>query len=308
LRKGPPAGRGYGCCMKITLPEATVGRAAVQQVNVGQVKLGPARIGKLSLSGTKLRASMGVAQLRNVRVALTLTFSLKWTAGLVIDAGVLGKIDLSQSGTMDLGKLDLGVGLGHVDLPGLADLKLDMADFSVADLEVVVGALKTLKLGAVLAERVKAQGLVAPTQGFQLGGLGLASAGVQGATVAAASVDKVSVGRVSGGSLPLAGLTIPGIAFPQVKVPSVTCQQFGSASNPLVTPLPEADVGVLKAQLTVTTTARFDVDELRLEGIKASASVAEVSLKNVELPFELLDLSLSQIGIESIGVPEMKVN
>jgi hypothetical protein len=295
--------------MKIMLPETTVGSAAVQQVNVGQVKLGPARIGKISLSGTKLSASMGVAQLRNVRVTLTLTFSLKWTAGFVIDAGELGKIDLSQSGTMDLGKLDLGFGLGHVDLPGLADLKLNMADFSVADLEVVVGALKTLKLGAVLAERVRAKGLVAPTQGFQLGGgLGLASAGVQGAVVADASVDKVSVGRVSGGSLPIAGITVPGLAFPQVKVPSVTCQKFGSASNPLVTPLPEADVGVLKAQLTVTTTARFDVDELRLEDIKASASVAEVSLKNVELPFELLDLSLSQIGIESIGVPEMKVN
>lgn len=294
--------------MKVRLPETTVGSAAVQQVNVGQVKLGPAHIGKLSLSGAKLRASMGVAQLRNVRVSLTLTFSLKWTAGLVIDAGELGKIDLSQSGTMDLGKLDLGVGLGHVDLPGLADLKLNMADFSVADLEIVVGALKALKLGAVLAERVKAQGLVAPTQGFQLGGLGLAGASVQGTAVADASVDKVSVGRVSGGSLPLAGLSIPGLAFPQIKVPSVTCQKFGSASNPLVTPLPEADVGVLKAQLTVTTTARFDVDELRLEGIKASAAVAEVSLKNIEIPFELLDLSLSQIGIESIGVPEMKVN
>jgi hypothetical protein len=218
--------------MKVRLPETTVGSAAVQQVNVGQVKLGPAHIGKLSLSGTKLRASMGVAQLRNVRVSLTLTFSLKWTAGLVIDAGELGKIDLSQSGTMDLGRLDLGVGLGHVDLPGLADLKLNVADFSAADLEIVVGALKALKLGAVLAERVKAQGLVAPTQGFQLGGLGLAGASVQGTAVANASVDKVSVGRVSGGSLPLAGLSIPGLAFPQIKVPSVTCQKFGSASNP----------------------------------------------------------------------------
>lgn len=294
--------------MKIAVPETTVGSAAVQQVGVGQVKLGPARIGRLSLSGTRLRASTGVAQLRNVRVAITLTFSLKWTAGLVIDAGSLGKIDLTQSDTMDLGRLDLGIGLGHVDLPGLADLKLDMADFSIADLEVIVGALKKLKLGAVLAERVKAQGLVAPTQGFQLGDLGLAGAGVQGLAVAGASVDQVSVGRVAGGSLPLAGLTIPGLAFPQVKVPNVSCQKFGSASNPLVTPLPEADMGVLKAQLTVTTTARFDVDELRLQGIKASASVDEVSLKNVELPFELLDLSLSQIGIESIGVPDMKVN
>lgn len=294
--------------MKIAVPEAAVGHAAVQQVNVGQVKLGPARIGKLSLSGARLRASTGVAQLRNVRVALTLTFSLKWTAGLVIDAGGLGQIDLTQSDTMDLGRLDLGIGLGHVNLPGLADLQLEMADFSVANLEVIVGALKKLKLGAVLAERVKAQGLVAPTQGFQLGGLGLAGAGVQGASLADASVDKVSVGRISGGTLPLAGITIPGLAFPQVKVPDVGCQRFGSVSNPLVTPLPEADMGVLKAQLTVTTTARFDVDELRLQGIKASASVAEVALKNVELPFELLDLNLSGIGIDSIGVPEMKVN
>ncbi len=307
-RNGPRARWGYGTRMKIRIPDTTVGSAAVQQVNVGQVKLGPARVGKLSLGGTKLRASMGVAQLRNVQVKLTLAFGLKWTAGVVIDCGDLGKIDLTQSGTMDLGKLELGIGLGHLDLPGLADLKLDLADFSADDLAVVVGTLKKLKLGAVLAERVKAQGLATPAQGLQLGGLALGSASVQGAAVPDAKIDGVTVGRVAGGSVPLQGFTVPGLEFPAVNVPAVTCQKFGAASEPLVTPLPEADNGLVKAQLTVTTTARFDVDELRLEGIKASASVAKVVLKNVELPFELLDLSLSQIGIQDIRVPDLKVS
>ncbi len=294
--------------MKVSIPETTLGSAGVQQVSVGQVKLGPARIGRLSVNGLKVQASTGSAQLRNVRIALTMQFSLKWTAGIVIDAGPLGKIDFSQSGTMDLGRLDLGIGLGHVALPGLSDLKLDIPDLPVTDLSVVVGALKKLNLGPVLAERIKAQGLAAPASGFKLDGLGLGGASVQDLALPDAKVDSVTIRRVSGGTLPLPGLSIPGLAFPQIKVPKLGCQKVGADSNPVVTELPEADVGLLKGTLTVTTTAHLEVDELRLDGIQAAASIGEIVLKDVELPFEMLDLTLSKVGIERIGVPAAKVN
>lgn len=294
--------------MKFSMPETTVGTAGAQQVNVGQVKLGPVRIGLLSLDDLKVQAKTGVAQMRNVRVVLTLVFALDWTVGVIIDAGPFGKIDFSESGTLDLGKLELGIGFGNVTLPGLADLTLDIAKLRIADLSAVIGSLKDLKLGPVLAERIKAQGLVAPAQGFQLDGLGLSAASAQGIAMADATIDSATIGRVCGGTLPLAGLTIPKLAFPQVKVPRVSCLNVGADSNAVVTEMPEVDIGLLKSTLTVTTTAHFEVDELRLDGIKAAASVGEIVMKNVELPYEILDLSLSQIGIERIGVPAVKVN
>lgn len=294
--------------MKISVPECTVGTAGMQQVSVGQVKLGAVRIGLLSLNDLTVQAQTGVAQLRNVRVVLTLMFSLDWTVGMVLDAGPLGTIDLSQSGTLDLGELELGIGFGNLNLPGLADLRLEIPKLPTSDLSVVIGALKDLELGPVLAERIKAQGLVAPAEGFELDGLGLQAASAQAVSVADARLDGATVGRISGGTLPLAGFTVPGLAFPQVKLPRVSCRSVGADARAVVTEMPEADVGLLKATLTVTTTAHFEVDELRLDGIKATASIGEIMLKNVELPYELLDLSLSQIGIERIAVPAVKVN
>lgn len=294
--------------MKLSVPQATVGSAGVQQVSVGQVKIGAARIGQLTLSGLKLEASTGMAQLRNVRVALTMLFALDWTAGLVIDAGPFGRIDFSQSGTLDLGRLEMAIGLGDVGLPGLAKLALDVPDLALSDLPLVVGAIKNLKLGALLAERVKAQGLVAPKRGFQLDGLGLGSAGVEGLTLADAKADSVTVGKVTGGSLPLPAFSIPGLAFPQVAVPHLASRKVDVDTNPVVTPMPEADIGLLKAQLTVTTTAHLEIDELRLDDIEAAASIGEIVLKDVELPYEILDLTLSQVGIDRIGVPSVKVS
>lgn len=294
--------------MKISIPEATLGSASVQQVDVGQVKLGAARVGLLSLRDLKVQASTGLAQLRDVRIALALAFSLEWTAGFVIDADGLGKIDLTRSGALNLGTLELGIGLGHVTLPGLSSLDLDVPDLAVPDLSLVVGALRNLKLGPLLAERVKVQGLAMPPAGFALDGLGLGQAAVQGLAVPGASIDGVTVRRVSGGSLPIGWLAVPGVAFPPVKVPRVGCRKVAADTEPVVTEMPEADAGLLKGTLTVTTTSHLEIGELRLDGIKAAASVGEIALKNVELPFEILDLSLSQIGLERIDVPSMKVN
>lgn len=294
--------------MKVSVPETTLAAAGVQQVGIGQVRLGPVHIGRLSLNGVKLHASAGVAQLRNVRVMLDLAFGLDWTVGVVIDAGIFGQIDFTQSGRLDLGTLELGIGFGHLSLPGLSDLVLDLPQLQVPDLAAVLGPLKDLKLGPALAEGIRAQGLVAPAQGFQLSGLGLTGATAQGITLADAALGGVTVGRLSGGTLPLAGLAIPALAFPQVKLPRVSCQDITADANAVLTRMPEADVGLLKATLSVTTTAHLEVDELRLDGIRADGAIGEIVLKDVQLPWEVLDLNLAQIGIEQIVVPAVKVS
>lgn len=295
--------------MKVSVPAASIGQASVQQVHVGEVKLGPVHIGLLSLNDLQLQASSGVAQMRNVSVQLTLTFALDWQVGIVIDAPwPLPDVDFSEKGTMNLGTLQLGIGFGNLTLPGLADLTLDIPKLAVPDVTAVVGALQRLNLGAVLAERIQAQGLVAPSAGFQLNGLGLGGVTAQGVQLPAAALAGASIGRVSGGSLPLQAVQIPGLVLPQVTLPRVSCQDVGAAANPVVTKMPTADVGLLKATLKVTTTAAFHMDELRIDGIRASSSIGEIALQNVELPYEVLDLTLSQIGIDRIEIPQAEVN
>lgn len=295
--------------MKISIPQAGVGAARVQQVKVGEVRLGPAQVGRLTLSDLKLRTATGVAQLRNLRVDLTLKFALKWTVGLVIDMpDPFGDVNLSDSGTLDLGSVTLGIGFGHITLPGLADLALDLPSLQVPDLSALIGPLRNLNLGAALAERIRVDGLVAPARGFTLDGLGLGSVSAQGLALDGATVAAATIGRVSGGSLPLAAIGIPGVTLPAVTLPRVRCGHIAATANPVVTKLPTADAGLLKAALAVTTTAAFAMDELRIDGVKASASIGEIALKDVVLPYEILDLSLAQVGIEQIDIPQAEVN
>lgn len=295
--------------MKISIPQVDLGRAGVQQVSVGELKLGPVHVGQLSLNRVKVHAASGVAQLRNVGVVLTMQYALDWRVGVVIDVpDPFPDLNFSEKGTMNLGAMTLGIGFGHLTLPGLSDLSLDIASLPVADLSAVVGALKNLNLGAALAEQIQARGLQAPGQGFQLGGMALGGIGVQGVGVPDATLAGATIGRVSGGAVPIAGLTIPDLALPSVKLPRLSCQDVGASSNAVVTKLPTADVGLLQATLKVTTTAALHVEELRIDGLRATASIGEIALQDVALPWEVLGLTLSQLGIENISVPNLGVN
>jgi hypothetical protein len=295
--------------MKIKIPETRIGKARVQQVGVGEVKCGPVHVGRLTLNNVQVRTSTGVAELRNVRIQLTLSFALEWKVGLTISMpDWIPDIDISESGTMDLGKLGLGIGFGNLALPGLANLALDITKLPVDDLSAVIGSLRNINLGPAVAESIHAQGLAAPSAGFQVDGIGLAGFSAQGVGLGDAVLTGATVGRISGGTLPLPGLSIPSLSLPEVTVPRMSGQNIDAASRPEVTRMPTVDVGLMSATLRVTTAAEFHVDELRLDNITAAASIGEIALSDVELPYEILGLSLSQIGIERIEVPAVEVN
>lgn len=295
--------------MKIKVPDTRLAQARVKQARIGELKLGPVQVGQLSLSGMKLRTRTSTAELRNLRLALTMSYSLDWRVGVVIDVPApFPDLNISESGTLDLGSMKLGIAFGNLSLPGLADLSVDVPSLVVRNLEVIAGALKNLNLGAALAEGIRAQGLVAPGQGFQLGGLGLTGLVAQGVNLPDATLAGATIERISGGALPIGGLSIPGLELPAIKLPRLSCENLGATSNPVVTQLPTADIGLLAAALKVTTTAQFLVDELRIDGVQAAALIGEVALKNIELPYEVLNVSLSQIGLDGIDVPQVEVN
>ena len=295
--------------MKIKIPQANIARCGVQQVNVGEVRIGAVKIDQLTLNNVHVQSSTGIAEMRNVNVALTMVFGLDWRVGVTISMpDGIPDVDFSDSGTLDLGTLRLGIGLGDVTLPGLAALAFDVASLAVNDLSAIVGPIKNLKLGAALAERIQAQNVVTPTNGFDVTGLGVAGINALGIDVPDAAIASATIGRVSGGSLPITDLRIPGVELPQAAIPRLASQNVDATSNPIVSKMPTVDVGLLAATLKVTTTAAFHLDELRIDNIRASASIGEIALKNVVLPYEVLDITLSQIGIETIEVPQLEVN
>jgi len=296
--------------VKVTVGETDITKASVQEIKVGEIKVGPVAINTLVLRNVHVQTSTGAAQLRDVRSALTLKFSLDWEIG--IDGSLLGDIHgvhfFSRSGTLDLGSLELDVRFGHLNLPGLANLSFDIPSLPVTNLEAVVGEIKNLNLGATIAQQIQALNLVAPTQGFQISGLSLTKARAQGVALPAAAIDATTIGHLQGGSLPLTNLTIPNIALPQATIPTVTTNNIDATTNVATKALPKVDGGILKVTLKVDTTARLHIDQLLLDNIKANAVIGQIELGNVVLPYEVFDLTLSQIGIETLLVPNLEVS
>jgi len=295
--------------MKITIPQTKIASSRVQQVNVGEIRIGPVKIDQMTLNNVHVQGSTGIAEMRNVNLALTMAFGLDWRVGVTISMpDGIPDVDFSDSGTLDLGTLRLGIGLGDVTLPGLAALAFDVSSLVTNDISAMVGPMKNLNLGAALAERIQTQNLVAPASGFNINGLGVAGISGAGIGIPDAAVAAATIGRLSGGSLPMPDLRIPGVELPQTTIPSLASQNVDAASNPIVSKMPGVDVGLLAATLKVTTTAALHLDELRIDNIRAGATIGEIALKNVVLPYEILDVTLSQIGIETIDVPQLEVN
>ncbi len=288
--------------MKATIPQTQVARLGVQQVDIGELSAGPLAIGKLVLDDLNVGLSTGAARLQNLRVTVSVELSLDWRVGVTIDW--LG--DWSWRGTIDLGAQSVTVPLGNVNVPGLQSLSIDVGTLSVSNVSAVIGAIRNLRLGALVAEQVQLDDVEVPAAGFQLAGLALAGAQLDGVGVPRISAATATAGRVHGQALPLGAMTIPNLALPTASVGQIASDALdaGATSNPLVF---SADAGVLRVSLSVTPGAHMHADELRLSNVRASASVGQIELQNVVLPYDVLDVKLSQLGLETIDVPTLEV-
>lgn len=289
--------------MKATVPSTTIQRAGVDSIAVGQVTVGPIHIDRLALTNFHMGMSTGQVRLRNFRVSVELSLSLDWWVGVHVpfDGNVGG------SGTIDLGSPTITIPLGDVTVPGLQQFSIDLASLNIPNLSAASIPISNLHLGGAVAEQIQAHNLTLPSQGFTIAGLGLGSATIDGVQVPAASGDTVTIGRVHGDLLPLGQFSLSNLALPSASVGDVAS---GPASASAVGPVytATADAGILRVTLTVTPHATAAMDELHLSGLQASGSIGNVELTNVVAPYELLNLTLSQIGIETITIPTLAIS
>ncbi len=287
--------------MLTTISEADIQKSGVNTVNVGQVNIGPIQIGQLLITDFELNTAGDGAFLRNFRVTITYTMRLDWHLHIEVPGHVM-----DDSGSEDLDSPTFIVGFGDVRVPGLENLKIDLASLSVSNVAAVANAVSNLQLGAAVAEQIQARNLKLPAQGFTLAGLGIGGLNIGGFGVPAASLDSVTIGRVHGDAFPLGQMSLSNLALPSVSTPDIT----GQGVDVTATPKPKAfhlDLGCLDLTLKVNPQAEAQIDQLVIRNVTASTSIGKIELQNVVAPYELLNLTLSQVGIDTISVPTVAI-
>jgi len=287
--------------MLTTIAEADIQRAGVNTVSVGQVGIGPITIGKLILTDFTLNTAASGAFLRNFVVTLTYKMSLDWRLHIELP----GKT-IDDNGTEDLDSPTFIVGFGDIRVPGFENLKVAIDTLSIDNPAAVVSPLNSLQLGAAIAETIQARNLTLPSQGFTLTGLGIGGLNIGGFGVPAAKLDSVTIGRVHGDAFPMGPMSLSNLGFPSVTIPDIV----GQGVDTVGTPKPKAfhlDLGCFDLTLKVNPTAEAHIDQLVIRNITANTSIGKIELDNVVAPYELLNLTLSQIGIDNVSVPTVAI-
>jgi hypothetical protein len=287
--------------MQTTIAEADIQRSGVNTVNVGSVGIGPITIGQLVLTDFELNTAADGAFLRNFVVTVTYTMKLDWH--LHID---LPGHPIDDSGTEDLDSPTFIVGFGDIRVPGIENLKIAIDSLALDNPAATINPVSNIQLGAAVAEQIQAKNLRLPTAGFSLSGLGIGGLNLGGFGVPAATLDSVTIAKVHGDATPFGQMALNNLALPSVTIPDIV----GQGVDSVATPKPKAfhlDLGCLDLTLRVNPTAEAHIDQLVIRNVKANLSIGKIELHNIVAPYELLNLTLAQVGIETISVPSVAI-
>ncbi|MGI8915106.1 MAG: hypothetical protein ACR2JY_15190 [Chloroflexota bacterium] len=287
--------------MLTTIPQADIQRSGVGTVSIGQVGIGPIKIGQLVLTDFALNTAGDGAFLRNFVVTVTYTMSLDWHLHIDFPGH-----PIDETGTEDLDSPSFTVGFGDIRVPGIENLKIDIASLSVDNIAATANPVVNLQLGAAVAEQIQARNLKLPTQGFSIAGQGIGALNVGGFGAPAATLDSVTIGRVHGDAFPLGQMALSNLALPSASIADIVSQGVDVTA----TPKPKAfhlDLGCLDLTLKVNPVAEAKIDQLVIRNVTASTSIGKIELHNVVAPYELLNLTLGQIGIDTISVPTVAI-
>lgn len=293
--------------MQVTSPELTVDAANLQVIDIGQVRVGPIQVGSLTINNTTAALTGAAAILHNVSVEISIHVALEWH----VHVGMPDWIpDINEGDTHDLGSLRFPpLSIGDVTLPALNDINLDIPTITGQNVSAGVDPL-TLSLTGVTASDIAAEGVTLPANGFTLSGIGLGTAQVTGVGVPETTVDRARVARLVGDTVQVPAISLNNIDVGAIQIPTV------SSTAPLVIPavLDTRSIGfgdnddLLSVRVRLTPSATSRVGALDLSHANATAALGQVTVNDVTLPFEVLGLTLSQIGVSNLAIPAINVS
>src|SRR5712692_7308373 len=126
-----------------------------------------------------------------------------------VTIGQLVITDLEMnSGAEDLDSPTFIIGFGDIRLPGLENLKIDIASLAVDSPSATILPVSNIQLGKAIAEGIQAKNVKLPTAGFSLSGLGLGTLNVAGFGAPAATIDTATIARVTGDTTPFGQMSL----------------------------------------------------------------------------------------------------
>ena len=289
--------------MQVKVPQLAVGQAGVQTVSVGHLGIGPVTVGSLAINNAGVTLASGHGVMQNVQAMVTLKLSVEWHIHVGLPDGIP---DIDVGDTYDLGSLSVSLPAGDIELPALSNLKFDIPALAAQNLAVNADPL-SLQVTGVAADTIQARDLALPRDGFTISGLSVGSLSAAGLGVPAASVAQATVGHLHGDPVQLAAVSLSGLQLPAVQIPSI------SSTIPLTIPAnlesvgAGFDAGILRMIVHIQPSVLMSVQHLQITNANASATVGQLVLKNVTLPFDALNITLSEIGIDTIEIPNFTV-
>jgi hypothetical protein len=293
-----------GFILLVNVPELDAQQAGLQNISVGQVSIGPITVSNIVANNVNLDFNSGPAVLHNVVVTLTLELALTWAIHIPMPWPIP---DINISGSQSLGSPSFGpFGVGDVVIPALTGVHLNIPSLTAVNTSVVAAPLSNLQLTNAQADTIKAQNVKLPTAGFTLAGLVLGSVDGSAITVPAAALGSASVGHLHGDPIQVTQFTLGPVNAPSVTIPSA--QSTAALNVPVkLSKIHIGTTGDIAIGLDVTPSAQTHVDAFSISNAQANATVGQVVAQNVVVPYDAHNLTLSDVGINTIAIPSFAV-
>ena len=285
------------------VPQLSVNQANLQSVSIGQVGLGPISVGSLVLNNIDFSMSAAQGVLQNMSVTVTLRISVEWHVHIPLPDGIP---DIDVGDTYNLGSFGFSLPVGNVVIPGLNNLNFHIPSLTAQNLAVSASPV-SLQLGKVVAEQVHAADVTLPANGFTIAGLSLTSLTGSGIGIPAATVGHATVQHIHGDPVQVPSFTLGGLQLPAAQIPVISSSTPLDIPANLQGPSPGFDAGILRVVIHIVPSVLTHIDHLEISGATASASVGQIVLHDVTLPYDALNLTLSQIGIDTVQIPSFTV-
>jgi hypothetical protein len=288
--------------MHVNVPEVDVQRASLSNIAIGQVAIGPITVGEMVINNVDFSMSAGVGFIRGMTVTVRLRIDFEWHIHIPLP-WPFDDIDIGDTNYLGTFSFNLPP-VGDVTIPGLSNLHFQIPSLTAHNVSATADPLSNVQLNNAAAEQVQARDVVLPTAGFTIAGLSLNSVEGDNISVPAAGVRQATVGRVRGDPLNLGDFSLQGVSLGQASIPSLfNTTPFDVPANLQARTIGPFDFGILGFSIIITPSATSHIPYFEVDNSNATATTGRVVLHNVTLPFDALNLTLSQIGINTIGIP-----
>ncbi|OAI18802.1 hypothetical protein A1359_04345 [Methylomonas lenta] len=288
---------------RINIAQIASMQGRAKSVNIDAVTFEDTNVEQVNIENLSTNIKCGAAILRNVRMILELHYKVNWS----YDLKWLG----SNSGIKELGSKAKPIPLHDIHIPALQDIALDIPQAEIEDIDAEIQPVTNFSLGGIGFEDLAINNTNLPSDGFSLSGMGFKSFKLDTFGVPASDSEDLTISqftpdnRVSLPTISVSGINIPSVAIDDVvsdgavSIMDIQPEEFEA---------PVFKIGeYFKAYFIVTPVLHFQIGELVLSDLKASASIGSVSVERASSGIVAKGIKLDGLILNELTVNQVKV-